>query len=1510
MKNSLEKKMKAAQVTFKSKAEIKSSELSDLLDENRRFLIGISESATSGCRLNKGSDMLPSLFKKCFELCEKSFAISENSLFEHFEKEKTDGLSAELIPLAFTCALAEYAAVSVRSGSAKKLEYALDSLRLLSETDFEQVLERISLTEKILLRDPSGIYEKMSESTKKSYRRAIAVKAIKSGKAEEEIAENALVKAKESGSHIGEFILDNEVNQRLGNICITMGVIMPFLTALIIGFFCKNAWISVFSFFPLWELFRIPVERTIIKCKKPNFLPRMRCGDSKALITLSTLMPTAEKIDELKEKLEQHYLSNGSDKVKICCLTDFKAADAVRKAADKRLLCAAEKIIDELNQKHGGGFILAVRPRSYSETQNEYIGKERKRGAITELVRAIKGNSMGFIKIYGDSEGLCEVKYLIAVDWDTEPYFGAADKLIAVAEHPLNQPAIKDGRVVKGYGLLVPEVSNSLKSKFATGFTKIMAGNTGFSSYDSFACEKYQLFFGESIFGGKGLINVDAYFKTLDKSLPRERVLSHDTIESGYLRAAYVADAQFAESFPETSEAYFKRLHRWVRGDFQNIGFIFGKNPMNKLSRYKIFDNLRRDIHSVFCISAIIFSAFEQGNAGVILALISLFSLSCEWIYSAVFSARNGFSQLSFSGASSPSFELALRGFVAASFAVKEAYFCLDAAVKALWRSFISGDHLLEWETSANALNSNKIKGFAVSCLPSVVVAALLIVFGLPIHRLAAIIFLFDIPLTFFSGIKLSKAKGKFTSKEKSFLFSKAEMMWNFFDDFWGQENNYLPPDNVRFSPSKAVCKKTSPTNIGLMLVSFLAARDFGFISSQELCSRLNLSLLSIEKLEKYSGNLLNWYSTETLEAISPRFVSTVDSGNFLCCLTALKEGLNEYVEECGALKNIIKRVEKIINKTDLSVLYNDKRRLFYVGLYPDNREKTKSCYDLFMSEMRMTSYLAVARKEVPPNHWGELGRIGVEQGRYKGLASWTGTTFEYFMPELFIPSPRGSIVNEALNFCVYIQRKRAGKRPFGISESCFYAFDSEMNYRYKAHGVADLALCTADDSETVVSPYSSFLTLACAPKSSLKNLEKLEKAGALGKYGFYEAVDYSNGINFIRSFMAHHVGMSFVSVANALFDNRMQRRFMSDLHMKGAKSLLEEKMPCDLSVFSGDKKKSQNLTENPKAAVYSNGKLTQCFLGNGAEMMIFDGEYLSSEEKMEPVIAYIETENGRMYFNQAKESAKKWKYSADLRKTEAVSESWNKNISLKTEVTVFEKQNTVKRVYTVENKDKSCKLKGKIEILLDFEGFETIEEKEYLTLKHCNSQCFLRAEVSGSDKEVTVNNCISVDIELEAEEKTSVEFIVSAGESRESIADSSKQKSKHVSRIFADDSLLTVLTAEILSRVPDRETSENLVVAIKTGEENVDIYISPFLQINKKLRSIGIKNDLVIMFDSGSSIENEIRNAIKKEESELMLGVKGGIHLVDLSACSEQNAKLIVESSCFYLDYEQDKKL
>ena len=339
-----------------------------------------------------------------------------------------------------------------------------------------------------------------------------------------------------------------------------MDVLIPALICISTGILSGEWFLAILLYFPIWEILRYPIETVSMKSHiSPKLMRLDLCSkqvtETNALITLSVILPSVEIIDELKIKLEDIYLSNADENIKVCCLADFKASDSPRKPEDKHIINALNSVTEELNEKYNGGFIAAIRSRSYSETQNAFIGKERKRGAIRDLIRAVKGDKSNFLFLSGDMDGFDNTKYLFVLDYDSKPVFNATKKLIAIAEHPVNKPIIKNGKVISGYGILAPKTVNSLESSSKTFFGLVMSYDSGLSSYDNFSCERYNSLFGESIFCGKGLINVDVYYELLNGTLPRERILSHDIIEGEYLRTGFVSDVQIIEDFPSTSDA-------------------------------------------------------------------------------------------------------------------------------------------------------------------------------------------------------------------------------------------------------------------------------------------------------------------------------------------------------------------------------------------------------------------------------------------------------------------------------------------------------------------------------------------------------------------------------------------------------------------------------------------------------------------------------------------------------------------------------------------------------------------------------------------------------------------------------------------------------------------------------------------------------------------------------------------------------------------------------------------
>ncbi|MBR3817988.1 MAG: DUF3131 domain-containing protein [Clostridia bacterium] len=1469
----------------------------------------------------KDPNVFSGLFDKCREMCSDG-EMPDSEVIVKCLQNNISGNYISYIPLIITSTLIHVCAQAVVEDDCKTAKNSILSLQKMRDTDFDYISEKLFSAEDILQSDPADIYSCMNSETKARYRRRIASISVKKGKTERETAADILEKAKKNGDHIGNYLFTTVKNPRRGTVYLIMEAVMPALICISSGILSGEWLLSFLLYLPVWEILRHPIEKISVNGalsgKLMSLAPESTAvSEVCAMITLSVILPSVDKMDEIRDRLEDLYLSNAYGNIKICCLADFKASDIPRKPEDKHIMNALSNIIDSLNDKYGGGFIAAVRPRSYSETQNEFIGKERKRGAIRELVRAVKGNEKGFLLLKGDTEHLKDTKYLITLDYDSRPVFDSVRELIAVAEHPVNKPVIKNGRVVSGYGILAPKTQNSLSSSLKTFFSSVMSQNAGISLYDEYSCERYNSLFGESIFCGKGLINIDAYHQILDNSLPKERILSHDIIEGEFLRTGFVPGVQILEDFPATADAYYKRMHRWVRGDWQNAGFIFGKNPLSFASRFKLFDNLRRSITPVICVAVIIYSAFYQGYAGITAAVISLFSICTADIFAGINSVVHGglrtVTGLYYSKMLPRGLGCFLRAFVSVAYSAREACFCFDAIFRALWRVLISGDNLLEWTTSASAEQREELN-LSVSCLPALLISAVLIVFGLPIHRMAGLIILADIPLMMFGNSPFSERKNKVSKNQREYLLSHASAIWGYFNDLCGEENNFLSPDNIQFAPHRAVARRTSPTNIGLMLACIVAARDFGFITTEEMKKRIDLSLSSIEKLEKYKGNLMNWYSTETLETLEPRFVSAVDSGNFLCCLTAVKEGIREYISECKELELTAERIEKIIDSTNLNEMFNRNRNLFCIGINPDNGIKTESCYDLYMSEIRMTAYFAVARGYVTKKHWASLDRPLITDGRYMGLASWTGTMFEYFMADIFVPAPYGSMSYEALCFCLQKQRKKAGKNPFGISESAFYAFDGDLNYQYKAHGVQKLGLKRNLDKENVISPYSSFLTLNIAPHLSVKNLKRLEKSGMNGKYGLYEAADFTKGrksgkYSIVNSFMVHHIGMSFLSINNLLNEKCMQRRFMKDGYMVGAKTLLEEKppegkdtfkdvvsdtvIPCQRErIYSKASDWYNPDPYKPEYFLFLNGRTTLCVSDTGLLSVMFDGEKrftLKLSDRIETNIGSYSFLDGGF---QVRASKNRIEYQSDYG-----------DLKLSMQIYLLANSNCIIKKYSVENKCKKNIVKGRL-----------ITESTNENIRYYSAYGFPEKEAEG------YNGTVETEFEILPKGISENIFAFAADISEDEAInsyESLKVRKKNYQKAvnpFAYDSFICALSEKYLRDIINHKTKgvgscemfgithDYPVILVKHENHNNLDLLKPFIVFNKILRNCGIKNTLVICNygtkDTKTSALQTIETFLSEEGCSLMLGIGGGVYVFDEKFLNKTNYRLLEERS------------
>ncbi|MDR0445415.1 MAG: DUF3131 domain-containing protein [Oscillospiraceae bacterium] len=386
-------------------------------------------------------------------------------------------------------------------------------------------------------------------------------------------------------------------------------------------------------------------------------------------------------------------------------------------------------------------------------------------------------------------------------------------------------------------------------------------------------------------------------------------------------------------------------------------------------------------------------------------------------------------------------------------------------------------------------------------------------------------------------------------------MLRSARAAYRYFTDFITAENNFLPPDNFQ-EHIGTPARQTSPTNIGLALLAPIAAVELRLTNQRAATALIGAMLRSVERLPKWRGHLYNWYDVRTARVAQPRFISAVDSGNFAVCLAALESALIEYGEQ-----PLAERAARLYRDMDFTALYDKNRQLFLVGA------GGTAVYDRMASETVLTSFIAIARGEAPVRHWRALSRAAVRVGGRRGMASWTGTMFEYLMPMLFLPYYERSLLRAAASVCVYAHKKAAGRSPWGSSESAYFEYDERGGYKYKAHGAASIAVRRGMERDAVIAPYAGQLAVELDPGGATANLRRLEKLGAFGRYGFMDAVDFTRRRvgktpKLVPIYMAHHIGMGLIATANYLSDGVFRRYFMSRRETEAFCELLEERAP------------------------------------------------------------------------------------------------------------------------------------------------------------------------------------------------------------------------------------------------------------------------------------------------------------------------------------------------------------
>jgi cellobiose phosphorylase len=675
----------------------------------------------------------------------------------------------------------------------------------------------------------------------------------------------------------------------------------------------------------------------------PQTLPRLDYSGGipahcRTLVVVPTMLGSLQGIDDLVEALEVRFLANRDPKLHFGLLTDYLDADTESLPADAALLAHAQMRIEALNQQYrpagaaaaaatdGEPFFLFHRPRRWNAHERIWMGYERKRGKLAELNAYLRGGARDcFALVTGSTAVLPDIKYVITLDTDTQLPRDAARQFVGTMAHPLNRACFDDGagnRVVAGYSILQPRVAVSLPRTSLTRYARLFGSEPGIDPYTRAISDVYQDVFGEGSFIGKGIYDVDAFERALKDRFPENRILSHDLLEGCYARAALLSDVQLYEEYPARYSADVARRHRWIRGDWQIASWLLARvpysgtgagagrqrNPLSGLSQWKILDNLRRSLIAIaltaLLLTGWLLTAQPWLWTAAVLGIILIPSLSASIVE--LFRKPDEVLPGQHCAAAMQSL---LRHLAQAAFTLAclpyEAWFSLDAIVRTNWRILLSRRRLLQWSpsdetarASADRKRSSLLASYRAMWEAPVtaMVATALLISTKPAALQAAVaviaLWLCAPAVTWWVSRPLQRRAASLSGEQTLFLRKLARRTWAFFETFVGADDHWLPPDNFQEHPAPVIAHRTSPTNIGLALLSNLTAYDFGYIMAGELIERTSNTFATMALLERHRGHFYNWYDTLTLQPLPPLYLSTVDSGNLAAHLLTLRPGL------------------------------------------------------------------------------------------------------------------------------------------------------------------------------------------------------------------------------------------------------------------------------------------------------------------------------------------------------------------------------------------------------------------------------------------------------------------------------------------------------------------------------------------------------------------------------------------------------------------------------------------
>ena len=1113
------------------------------------------------------------------------------------------------------------------------------SLKKALELDSCALYKKASYIERELEFD--SVYKNMSEETKTMYRDKIIKDSKEEMTDEYSYTHHLMIEALKKKKHIGFYLFYNKNYKPRRIFYVTFLLLFTTIVSYVLGRFLFKS--SVVGFLLLFFL----VSEIAVKCfqkftsyfQRPSILPKMNYieglpSSCKTMMTIPTIVKSKEKMEKMFQKLEEFYLVNNTDHLYFTLLCDGSEESRKETDFDKEICEYGKSLCASLNKKYKKNiFFFVYRNRFYNTSMHSYLGYERKRGALTDLNRLLlKKYSKDQIKKYFRYENLSsfkeKIKYVITLDTDTDLVLNTALNLVGAMNHPLNHPVYnkEKTKIIEGYALIQPRISMDIESTNKSIYSQTFAGVGGFSVYNSTVSDFYQDYFHEGNFVGKGIYDLEVFDHILGNLFPENLILSHDLLEGLFLRCGKATDIEFIDDFPSSYQVDTTRQERWARGDTQILPYLKGKikkgnttikNPLNLIEKFKIFDNIRRMfVYFAFVLVLLLNTLLSKNPYFTLLFLF--FVLLTSSILSLLDSIH-----LRFVNGKKQKYKhhenvmygkkaTVLQNFISFITLPYTAYLYMKAFFTSIYRMLISKEKLLSWLTAEDAekKTSNSLTSyFKKFFVNDIFVFALLILtiltdssFLLPTLLLSLFFMSAPFVLNYVSTCKIEEKT--LSEKKNEEIRILAKDTWKYFDTFLKEEYNYLIPDNYQENRKHSVDLKTSPTNIGFSLTAIVSAYELGFLSLNKALEKISKVIDTVEKLEKVAGHLYNWYDIKTLKVKMPFVISSVDSGNFVACLLVCRE----FTFKNKDIK-LTERIDKLIQKTNFKMLYTDKN-VFSVSYDTKEAKLSEYNYNKFASESRLLGYVAIALRQVPIKHWLSLDKTLTKYKNRKGLVSWSGTSFEYFMPFLFMKNYKNTLLDESYYFAYFCQKEYMNQidthMPFGISESAYASMDEEGNYKYRYFSTPYLKLQNDMHPRVVVSPYSSFMALELYPNTIYSNLEKFKKLNMYGKYGLYEAYDY-DAKKKVEAYFAHHQGMLLVGLTNYLKQDVIKDYFHSNINMHAYEMLLKEKVninaPIDLNMnayknYNFEREKVANdirvvstLNDTANFGVLSNGK-------------------------------------------------------------------------------------------------------------------------------------------------------------------------------------------------------------------------------------------------------------------------------------------------------------------------------